>query len=53
MKNSDGSITLPDGTVVTPNTDGTFTLPNGETVDPSKAPARRPRGPKPTGQSSG
>ena len=39
--NSDGTITLPDGTVFTPpdiniNSDGTITLPDGTTIDPSK-----------------
>lgn len=40
--NSDGSITLPDGTVLPPmpgpgfNSDGTITLPDGTVIDPSE-----------------
>lgn len=37
--NSDGTVTLPDGTVLAPptrNSDGTITLPDGTVVDPSK-----------------
>jgi hypothetical protein len=30
--NEDGSVTLPDGTVVTPDADGNLTLPDGTTV---------------------
>ena len=39
--NSDGTITLPDGTVVQPpthNSDGTITLPDGTVIDPSQEP---------------
>ncbi|MEY2878262.1 MAG: hypothetical protein RLZZ15_642 [Verrucomicrobiota bacterium] len=41
VPNSDGTITLPDGTVVTPparNSDGTITLPDGTVVDPADLP---------------
>jgi len=37
--NSDGTVTLPDGTVLpapTVNSDGTITLPDGTVVDPAK-----------------
>lgn len=42
LLNSDGSITLPDGTVLPPmpgpefNSDGTITLPDGTVIDPSE-----------------
>ena len=54
-RNSDDSITLPDGTVLTPpphrhddpitpptrHTDGTLTLPDGTVVNPADRPAPR------------
>ncbi len=43
--NSDGTLTLPDGTVVQPPThhrDGTITLPDGTVIDPSEDHPGRP-----------
>ena len=40
--NADGTLTLPDGTVVTPNDDGSITLPDGHVIPPP--PVRNPDG---------
>lgn len=43
--NSDGTITLPDGTVLPApvvNSDGTITLPDGTVIDPSQMPPPHP-----------
>ena len=32
--NADGTLTLPDGTIVTPNADGSITLPDGRVLPP-------------------
>ena len=32
--NADGTLTLHDGTILTPNADGSFTLPDGDVIPP-------------------